>query len=556
MSQPASAPVMPQAPSCTVMGWASVVLIGAIGIASISAAESSKPRRPDIVVILADDLGFSDLGCYGGEINTPNLDALATGGVRFTQFYNAARCCPTRAALLTGLYPHEAGVGRMVYRHYGREYPGYLGYLNDRCVTLGSVLRSAGYQTMMVGKWHIGHARGQRPTDRGFDRFYGIPMHVDSYWKVLPGCTVFRDGEQVIPATDEPPNTLRPDQPWYTTDVFTDWALKYLDEADRDRPFFLYVAYNAPHWPLEAPEEDIARYRGKSLRGWEALRREKLERMKTLGVVADDTPLAPSPAPAWASLSAAEQRELDFRRAIYAAQIDRMDQNIGRLIDRLKAQNRLDNTLIFFLSDNGCSAEQGMFGYKFQQHRIANFPAWRAASGRSSSQGEAWATVSNTPFRKHKRWAHEGGVRTPLIVHWPNAVARPGGLIHDVGHVVDIMATCVEAAAAIYPKAFAGQSIRPQRGLSLLPLIQGRTRPAHHALYGEHLGRAMVRMGEWKLVTENDRDPGAWELYHLADDPTELNDLADAHPDRVDRMKRAFLEWAKDALVMPRPKDR
>lgn len=206
--------------------------------------------RPNVVVVLADDMGYSDIGCYGGEIPTPNIDALAAGGLRFTQFYNTSRCCPTRAALLTGVYSHEAGVGHMVYQNRGR---GYLGYLNDRCVTFAEALRPAGYQTLMAGKWHVGHAPGQWPTDRGFEHFYGIHIHIDSYFKVLPNCPVFYDGRLAIPPTADPPNTLHPDKEWYTTDVFTDWALKFLDEADRDQPLLLYLAHNAPHFPLEAP---------------------------------------------------------------------------------------------------------------------------------------------------------------------------------------------------------------------------------------------------------------------------------------------------------------
>ena len=318
-------------------------------LASLLAILLSAPalaNRPNIVLIMADDMGYSDIGCYGGEIPTPNIDALASKGLRFNQFYNTGRCCPTRASLMTGLYPHEAGVGRMVYANRG---PGYLGYLNDHCATIAEVLGAAGYQTIMAGKWHVGHAPGQWPTDRGFQRFYGIHMHVDSYFKVLKNCPIYHDAQLAIAPTADPPNTLHPDKEWYTTDVFTDWALKFLDETNpAEKPFFLYVAYNSPHWPLEAPDENIHHFVGKYERGWDQLRQTKLARMKDLGIVARNTILSPSENATWDSIPQADRVELDYRRAIYAAQIERMDQNVGRLVAKLKGMNVIDNTLILF----------------------------------------------------------------------------------------------------------------------------------------------------------------------------------------------------------------
>ena len=287
-------------------------------------------ERPNIVLIMADDMGYSDIGCYGGEIPTPHLDALAEGGLRFTQFYNAGRCCPTRASLLTGLYPHEAGIGWMVYRNHG---PGYPPFLNKENVTLAEVMKSAGYQTLMTGKWHVGHTKGKWPTDRGFDRFYGIHIHVDSYFKVLGGCPVYHDDKLVIPPTANPPNTLHPEQEWYTTDVFTDWAMKFLDEADKEKPFFLYVAHNAPHWPIEAPDENVANCKGRYDKGWDTLRKEKLKRMTEMGLLANDTVLSPHPRiPDWEKVPKDDRNESAFRREIYAAQIKRLDENIGRLV--------------------------------------------------------------------------------------------------------------------------------------------------------------------------------------------------------------------------------
>ncbi len=507
--------------------------------------------RPNIVLILADDMGYSDIGCYGGEIETPNLDRLAANGLRFTQFYNAARCCPTRASLLTGLYPHQADVGHMVYRDEG---PGYHGRLSRNCVTLAEVLKTAGYHTMMSGKWHVGHDDGVYPSQRGFDRFYGIHKHVDSYWKVLPGCPVFMDGKQVIAPTADPPNRLHPDQEWYTTNVFTDHALEFLDEAaGKDAPFFLYLAYNSPHWPLEAPDADIEKYRGRYKDGWRPVREKRLQRMRKMGILKNSWALSPSDAPQWESLSEDDRDNLDFRRAIYAAQIDNMDQNIGRLIERLKKMGTYDNTLILFLSDNGCSAEpeRQMFGYKFKENRIENFQQWRKQSGRSSSQGLAWANASNTPFRKYKKWTHEGGIATPLIAHWPNGINGKPRLVHDPGHIIDVMATCVEVSGASYPEQFNGRKIQPMEGQSLVPAFKGKEIQRKEPIFWEHEGNWAIREGNWKLVC--DGPGGPWELYDLQADRTELNNLAEENPEKVAELADKWHTWAERASVLPWP---
>jgi len=511
-------------------------------------------QRPNILLILADDMGYSDIGCYGGEIQTPALDQLAAGGLRFTNFYNAARCCPTRASLLTGLYPHQAGVGLMVY---GPDRGGgYRGFLNRNSVTLAEVLQRAGYKTMMSGKWHVGHREGQWPTDRGFERFYGIHIHVDSYYKVLEGCDVYLDGELHIPDTSHPVNQLRPAQDWYTTDVFTDYALHFLDEEvaeqEDDRPFFMYLAYNAPHWPLEAPDEDIEKYRGKYRSGWEALRREKFSRMQEMGILKPEARLSPVDLPDWDSLSQAEREDLDFRRAIYAAQIDRMDQNIGRVVEHLQSIGEYENTLILFLSDNGCSAEpeDSFYGYKWKENTVASYPDWKEESARSSSQGLAWATVSNAPFQKYKKWTHEGGIATPLIAHWPGKIKNPGGFNRNSGHLVDIMTTLVEVAGAEYPANHSGNAITAMEGRSLLPYLQNGDRESHEYLFWEHMGNRAVRQGDWKLVAESGRD---WELYNLAEDPTELNNLVEDYPEKAAAFKAAYAEWAERSGVRPWP---
>jgi arylsulfatase len=516
-----------------------------------SRARNQEKKKPNIVLILADDMGFSDIGCYGGEIETPNLDHLAAGGLRFTQFYNAARCCPTRASLLTGLYPHQVDVGHMVYRDSG---PGYRGRLNRNCLTLAEVLKTAGYHTMMAGKWHVGHQKGVYPSDRGFERFYGIHIHVDSYFKVLKGCPVFLNGKQFIAPTADPPNTLHPDQEWYTTNVFTDYALRFLDEAATiGKPFFLYVAYNSPHWPLEAPGQDIEKYRGRYKEGWDAVRKQRVARLRQEGILKEGWRLSESDAPQWDFLSEDDRANLDFRRAIYAAQIDNMDQNIGRLVGWLRKHRVLDNTLFLFLSDNGCSAEPETqtFGYKFAENRIDNFKQWRKQSGRSSSQGLAWANASNTPFRKYKKWTHEGGISTPLIAHWPDVIKSRGQLIHQPGHIIDIMATCVDVSKGIYPRQFRGHKIPAMEGESLLPLFQGRAAQREKPLFWEHEGNWAVRDGKWKLVC--DGPDGPWELYDMKAGRTETNNLSGEHPQKVADLAGKWQAWAERTNVLPWP---
>lgn len=510
--------------------------------------QSNKVQQPNIILILADDMGYSDLGCYGGEINTPNIDKMASEGMKFTNFYNAARCCPTRASLLTGLYPHQAGIGDMVYRNDG---PGYLGYLDQNTVTLAEVLKSAGYRTMMSGKWHVGHKKGQWPTDRGFEDFYGIHKHVDSYYNVLQGCEVFYGRKVISPASTQPVNKLHPEKEWYTTDVFTDYALAFLKEAQKDeRPYFLYLPYNAPHFPLEAPDEDIAKYKDAYNQGWDVLREEKIARMKKLGVIPKNAVLSASDNTHWNSLSEEDKKEMSFRRAIYAAQVDRMDQNIGRIIDYLKANDQYDNTLIIFLSDNGCSAETGMFGFNFDKYKISNYNEWKKTSGWSVSQGQAWANASNTPFRSYKKYTHQGGIATPLIVHWPGVV-KPGSLSNQVGHIIDIMPTLCEVAQADYPKNFNDREITPEEGKSFYPNLVNSRLNVPHTLFWEHIGNCAVRDGDYKLVREY---PGKdWELYNLRKDPTEIVNLASKNPEKVAELSGKYETWAQRALVRPYP---
>ena len=540
------------------------------------AGEAEKPSRPNILIILVDDMGYSDVGCYGGEIDTPNLDALAAGGVRFTRFHNVSRCCPSRAALLTGLYPHQAGIGMMVYRDHGE---GYRGNLNDRCVTFAEVLRGAGYRTMMSGKWHAGHEPYSRPEARGFERFTGIYPHIDSYWKLLEGCDVHRDRELFIPAGESPANPYRPGEEFYTTDFFTDVALDYIEQAlaEPEKPFLLHVCYNAPHFPLEAPDDLIDKYRGRYAKGWDHLRGEKLERMKRLGVVSPAQKLPrvrgfvnrdiPGFAkvgveadflPQWDSLDEGDRRELDFRRAIYAAQVDRLDQNVGRIVERLKERGILDNTLILFLSDNGCSGELGLFGMGWPECTSANYAEWRKRGGWSISQGQCWAAYSNTPLRKYKKFVHEGGIATPFIAHWPAGIPDPGRIVSQpYFHLIDVMPTLCEVASAEYPGTYEGREITPAQGISMLPSLRGDGVDAgERALYWQHENHAAVREGNWKLVTTDDRNPEAWELYDLAEDRSESDDLSAERPDIVERLRDKWQRWAEEVKAVPFPENR
>jgi arylsulfatase len=554
-----------------------LVTVGLALVAISTAAVAETKNRPNVVILFADDLGYSDIGCFGGEIETPHLDRLAAGGVRFSQFYNAARCCPARASLLTGLYPHQAGVGFMVYRNWGE---GYQGYLNQRCVTFAEVLGAAGYQTAMIGKWHSGHVPQSRPEVRGFDHFTGVYLHIDSYWKVLRNCDVYRNQELLIAAQEDPVNPYHPDQEFYTTDFFTDAALDYISQAldHEDNPFLLHVCYNAPHFPLEAPDELIEKYRGRYMAGWDRLRREKLARMKAMGLLSSNQQLPrvrgwvaervgdlpfkalvdSGPLHEWDKLSRRDQEELDFRRAMYAAQVDRMDQNIGRLIQHLEKRGILDDTLIMFFSDNGCSGELGLFGMNWEQYKRTNYAEWRKTGGWSISQGQCWAAYSNTPLRKYKQYVHEGGIASPFIAHWPRGITRGGRIVsNQVFHLVDIMPTLCELAGAQYPEAYQGRPVTPTPGMSMVPYWEGRVgQPEKRTLYWQHMNHAAVRDGDWKLVTLNDRDPSGWELYDLSDDRSETENAIAQHPEVARELAAKWRAWAEDVNALPFPEQR
>lgn len=504
-----------------------------------SAFAATPASRPNVVVILVDDMGWSDIGCYGSEIPTPNLDALARGGVRFTQFYNTGRCSPTRASLLTGLYPHQAGLGHLD-NNVKPGHPGFQGKLANTSVTIAEVLRDTGYFTAMTGKWHLGQQHGTPPWQRGFQRSLNLQaggVHFYNQGGNKTTAKLFLNGE--AKALNDP---LFGE--WYGSDLWSEWGLKFIDDArTANKPFFLYLAHCAPHFPLMAPAEDIARYRGKYLAGWDKLREERHRRQIALGVVDPKWPLSPrvESSPAWDALTASEKDRYDHMMAIYAAMIDRMDRSVGTLVKGLKERGVFENTLIVFLSDNGGNAESGPEG------RYTGNPPGSADS--NVFIGQNWATLNNTPFRKWKHHVHEGGTASPLIVHWPAAIGTPrhGKLESQPAHLIDLMATVVDFTGANYPSSYGGKAIDPMEGVSLRPAFAGQPLARPAPIFFNHEDNRAVREGPWKLVAAA-KQP--WELYNLDADRTELTDLAAQQPDRVSRMAAHYDAWAKRTRVV------
>ncbi|GEP43132.1 arylsulfatase [Brevifollis gellanilyticus] len=496
--------------------------------------------RPNVLVILVDDMGFSDLGCYGSEIPTPNLDALAQGGVRFTQFYNTARCSTTRASLMTGLYPHQAGMGYLD----GLKLPeskGTHAKLEDRCVTMAEVLGGAGYHTSVVGKWHLGQQNGSVPWERGFQRT-ATTQFGELYFpkeRSKDACKwVYLDGRKV--AADSPEVGSGE---WYSTFMFTDWALKFLDDAKASgKPFFQYFAHGAPHFPLKAPQDVIAKYRGKYKMGWDKLREARHQKQIELGIVDAKWPLSPRPkdVPAWDSLSEEDKDRYDHLMAIYAAMLDCVDQSVGRMIAGLKERGMYGNTLILFMSDNGGNAEGGPRG--ISEGEPLGGPESHVFLGMT------WATLNNTPFRRYKHFTHEGGISSPLIAHWPAGIpaARHGKLEHQPSHLIDIMTTACDVSGAIYPSEFKGHAILPAEGLSLMPAILGE--PLHRVkpIFWMHEGNRAARTGPWKLVK---KFKGPWELYNIDEDRTEQNDIITKFPAMSQHLIRQWEDWAATTYV-------
>lgn len=513
-----------------------VIVIGVFGLLFFQiGCNSEELNMPNILLIMADDMGFSDLGCYGSEISTPNIDRLAYEGIRFTQFYNAARCCPTRASLLTGLYPHQTGMGGMVRSALDEEGP-YQGYLNNNCVTLAEVLKTAKYKTYMSGKWHVGDLPINWPNQRGFDKYYGLISGGMNYFDISKSKRkglkrVFsKDGELFDPPTTD----------FYVTDAFTDEALMFLNDHD-DSPFFMYMAYNAPHWPLHAKPKDIEKYKGKYLNGWKDLRKERYKKQIEMGLINPEWELSQQDPRAMDWEDVKDKEKLDLKMAIYAAQIESMDENIGRILKKLREMNQLDNTLIIFLSDNGGSAETGALGFDARG-------GWDGKLGTKdsySSYGRSWSNASNTPFRLHKKRVHEGGIATPFIARYPKLISG-NQITNQVGHIIDVMATIIDLSHAEYPTSFGGKEIVPPEGKSLLPIFKGIKRESHNTLFWEHQKNKAIRKGDWKLVSISD---GTWELYNLKKDRTEINNLVDEYPELVQELILDYTLWAKKCGV-------
>ncbi|MGC4031804.1 MAG: arylsulfatase [Tepidisphaeraceae bacterium] len=542
-----------------------------VACATTLAQPAGNATRPNVLWIVADDLGYSDLGCFGGEAKTPNLDALAKDGARFTGMYNMARCCPTRAALLTGLYPHQAGMGGMSEKS---DKPGYLGHIKAEAPTVAEVLKTAGYRTAAFGKWHLAntlqrpdHMRDlnrqdfpetfcpieQYPTRRGFDVYWGGLWGLVNYY--YPFALV--DGETPVKTIPEH---------FYITDAINDHAAAYIKEnAASKQPFFMYLANNAPHWPLHALPEDIAKYDGVYDAGFDAIRRARYDRMVKAGLI--DPAIAPLPGTlgqGWAKLTPEAKR---FQTALFqthAAMIDRMDQGLGKVFRALKDAGQWDNTLIIFLSDNGASGERyedpgfdrPTLAHDGQPINYHYDDLTRLAGGEQTFYyiGRDWANVANTPYRKSKMSQYNGGERTPMIVHWPAGLKLPGDSINTSRlHVLDLMPTTLELAGTKLPGSFAGQSPHALQGVSLLPLLDGeKTIENYPAIFGEHEGgRSVITPDGFKLI--RDRGEQAWHLYDLNHDQTELNDLFAAQPDRAARMQAMWDKWAKQNNVFPKP---
>lgn len=546
-----------------------------VGLSSICGtegmAQKKNKEKPNIILILADDLGYSDLGCYGGEINTPNLDRIAKQGLQFTQFYNVSRCCPTRASLLTGLYNHDAGIGDMTTP---QNDSGYRGYLGKNTVTIAEVLKQAGYQTGMTGKWHVSNTIVQNsqeeqlkwlhhqvehplfspieqyPTKRGFDKFYG------TIWGVVDFFDPFSLVEGTKPVTSVPKN-------YYHTDAINDKASGYIKEFSKtEKPFFLYVAHNAPHWPIQALPEDIEKYKDTYKAGWEAIRKNRYKNMIRLGLIDSNTTKLSDRNPADITWENNPHKEYDaMAMAVHAAMVDRMDQGIGRILKTLEEAGKIDNTIIIFLSDNGASAESSE-GYGPGFDRPGQTRDGRTVSYSKNkdvmpgpqttffSIGQHWANVVNTPYRLWKYQSFEGGVHTPMIISWPKGIKAKGSKTDEIGHVMDFMATFIDVAGAKYPAEYDGNTITPLEGKSLMPVFSGN-KLADRPLFNEHEGSKYVRYQNWKLVVAGaDRN---WRLFNMENDKSEMKNLAVQYPEKVAALSKMWDDWAVKHHVLPKP---
>ncbi|MFY0652904.1 MAG: arylsulfatase [Cyclobacteriaceae bacterium] len=545
--------------------------------------EKQEKKRPNIILIMSDDMGYSDIGCYGGVISTPVLDNLASNGLRMTRFYNTGRCCPTRASLLTGLYPQQAGIGHMM-NDRGTE--SYRGDLSEKAVTIAEVLKEAGYSTYMSGKWHVTPYQGKEPKpskhnwplQRGFDKFFGTILGAGSFYDPS---SLSRNNEYITP-----------DKDFYYTDAISDNAVNFIKEHKGDNPFFLYLPYTAAHWPMHAKPEDIAKYKGKFDEGWDVLRETKYKKMMDMGLIKAELGLsAKDDIPAW------ENAELKPWYAslmeVYAAMVDCMDQGIGRVMNAVNEKGMMENTLVFFLQDNGGCAEEFGFRKDIGPHyndisidsikpmKVGEFQTGMVPKYTRDGRpvlvgnglepggdntylgyGKPWANASNTPFRMYKHWVHEGGISTPLIVHWPAGIKAKNEFRHQSSHLIDIMATCVDVAGATYPDNYKGNDITPLEGVSLVPAFDNKDLQ-REAIYWEHEGNRAVTAGKWKLVSKaykprhHDKTDTLkveeWSLFDLEADRTELNDLSAEQPEVKQKMIKMWMAWARKTGTIPRP---
>jgi len=507
-------------------------------------AETDPPTPPNVVLVLVDDMGYSDLGSYGGEIDTPVLDSLAAEGLRFARFYNAAQCIPSRATLLTGLYPHQAGLGDMNAR--GPTDPfwkkvgssAYLGFKKPAqgVATLPEILGANGYQTYMSGKWHLGDTADNWPSARGFERTFSLITGAHEHFT---GRHAWREHGPIAPHILDGEEIKELPEDYYSTDTFTDYALRFIDEGDAEKPFFLYLAYTAPHWPFQAHEADAAKYEEIYQQHPETLRRARFARLKQIGLV-PETAVLPPLDPAITADGIENNREYHDRSTRhYAGMIDCVDRNLGRLVDHLKQRGEFENTLFLFMSDNGAD----------------------------TVRGPLWGSVSNAPFRRYKIWTHDGGIATPLIVHWPDGIPKPqnGAIMGGYGHFIDVLPTILAAAGVEYPAELDGQALSAPEGIDLLPAIRGESSlPDDRPLYWERMGNEAVRLGDWKLVRGyNEGKPdgnvlgdaprsGQWELYNVAADPGETQDLAAHFPAKTDQLRAHWQTWADRIGVIDR----
>jgi len=510
------------------------------------ATKVDKKTKPNILVILVDDMGYSDLSCYGSEIKTPNIDALAYGGIRMTQFYNAARCSPSRAALLTGLYPHQAGMG-----HQNKDWriASYSGKINQNAVTIAQVLQRNGYSTYQVGKWHVGNTEPYWPKSKGFDQYLTLIEGAMSYFNQWP----WAKGQDTLEMRYNGAAYHAPAD-FFATDTFSDTAAAFINKHDQSKPFFMYLAYNAPHWPLHVKPEDRNLYKGLYDGGWDGIRTARFESMQQLGILDEKTVLTErfATVPKWQTLSEIEKENWIEKMELYAAVMHRLDVGVGKVVAALKESGQFENTLILLLSDNGACQEDPLgpwivYPNDGEQGGVRSFPAYELP----------WANVSNTPYRYFKSFLHEGGIRTPFIAHYPAQIKKGQILNESVGHITDVMPTVLALAEATYPEVFNEREITPMAGESLLPtLLDQENQIRKGPIFWEHQFNRAMRDGDWKLVSAW-RVPGIgrvdeWELYNLAEDPVELNDLSKTHPDKVEKMNSQYETWARKVGAYPK----